>query len=98
MKRLRKNVSEGTFALAAVRRTLIAPAYMNTLNATLSYLSKSNGLRPETAFMKKKNKILKLWKSGMSKRAIGLKVGVHRSYVQKVIKLEANETLHAKLS
>jgi transposase len=36
--------------------------------------------------MKKKNKILKLWKSGMSKRAIGLKVGVHRSYVQKIIR------------
>jgi DNA-directed RNA polymerase specialized sigma subunit len=36
--------------------------------------------------MKKKNKILKLYKTGMSKRAIGLKVGVHRSYVQKIIK------------
>lgn len=36
--------------------------------------------------MKKKNKILKLWKTGMSKRAISLKVGVQRSYVQKVIK------------
>lgn len=36
--------------------------------------------------MKKKNKILKLWKTGMSKRAIGIKVGVQRSYVQKIIK------------
>lgn len=37
--------------------------------------------------MKKKNKILKLWNNGLkSKRAIGLKVGVARSYVQKIIK------------
>lgn len=42
--------------------------------------------------MKKKNKILKLWKSGVrSKRAISLKVGVHRSYVQKIIKQQTNE-------
>jgi transposase len=40
--------------------------------------------------MKKKNKILKLWKTGMSKRGISLKVGVHRSYVQKIIKQLAN--------
>jgi transposase len=45
--------------------------------------------------MKKKNKILKLWKSGMSKRAIGLKVGVHRSYVQKIIKQLSHETPQA---
>lgn len=37
--------------------------------------------------MKKKNKILKLWKNGLkSKRAISKKVGVSRSYVCKIIK------------
>jgi biotin operon repressor len=42
--------------------------------------------------MKKKTEILKLWKGGLrSKRAISLKVGVSRSYVQKVIKKETNE-------
>jgi transposase len=45
--------------------------------------------------MKKKNKILKLWKTGMSKRAIGLKVGVHRSYVQKIIKQLSHEKASA---
>lgn len=41
--------------------------------------------------MKKKTRILKLYKTGMSKRAISLKVGVHRSYVQKIIKQQINE-------
>ena len=41
--------------------------------------------------MKTKTRILKLWKAGMSKRAIGIKVGVHRSYVQKIIKQQTNE-------
>ena len=36
--------------------------------------------------MKLKTRILKLWAKGMSKRAISIKVGCHRSYVQKVIK------------
>jgi hypothetical protein len=36
--------------------------------------------------MKKKTHILKLWQKGMSKRAISLKVGCQRSYVQKIIK------------
>lgn len=36
--------------------------------------------------MKLKNKILKYWKAGMSKRAISLKVGCQRSYVQNIIK------------
>jgi len=39
--------------------------------------------------MKKKNKILKLWKAGMSKKAISKKVGCQRSYVQKIIKQQA---------
>ena len=43
--------------------------------------------------MKKKTKILKLWKAGMSKRAISLKVGVQRSYVQKIIKQLSNDPL-----
>ena len=40
--------------------------------------------------MKKKNKILRLWKTGMSKRSIGLRVKVSRQYVQKVIKQQTN--------
>jgi transposase len=35
--------------------------------------------------MKKKTRILKLWKTGMSKRAISKKVEVSRSYVCKII-------------
>ncbi len=40
--------------------------------------------------MKKKTKILKLYKQGMSKRAISLKVEVSRSYVVKIIKQSTN--------
>lgn len=35
--------------------------------------------------MKKKNKILELWKTGMSKRAIAIKVGCSRAYVYEVL-------------
>jgi hypothetical protein len=40
--------------------------------------------------MKKKTRILKLWKTGMSKRSISKKVGCSRQYVQQIIKQQSN--------